>query len=84
MVLALDAVRRGRVVYFGAVAGLALVLYARMADGFFVGGLTIGPISVAVATILTVTGLLIAALTVLSDLLFEVVDDPREEAGSSV
>ena len=73
LVLALDAARRGRRLYWAAVAGMALVLYARMADGF-----------IGITTILTVMGLLLAGLTVVADLLFEVVEDTETEADPSL
>jgi hypothetical protein len=84
LVLALEAARRGRVVYWGAVGGLALVLYGRMSDGFLAGAVTLGPLHLTPSSLLTVVGLVIAALTVLVDLMFEIVDEPQEAAGPSV
>ncbi|MFN2465060.1 MAG: hypothetical protein ABR598_02205 [Candidatus Dormibacteria bacterium] len=84
LVLALDAARRGRPLYWGAVAGLALVLYGRMTEGMLSGTFAIGPLNLSTASLLTLTGLVIAALTVVLDLMFEMVDEPREEAEPSV
>jgi uncharacterized membrane protein len=84
LVLAVEAARAGRVIYWGAVAGLALVLYARMADGYLAGAVTLGPLHLTPSSLLTVVGLVIAALTVLGDLMFEIVDEPQEAAGPSV
>ena len=71
LVLAIDAVRRGRQVYTGAVLGLAMVLYGRMADGF---------ISNTAQRLVIVAGLLLAGLTVAADVLFEVVQEPGPES----
>ena len=67
LALAIDAVRRGRRVYAGAVLGLAMVLYGRMADGF---------ISNTAQRLVIVAGLVLAGLTVGADMLFEVVQEP--------
>ena len=75
LALAIDAVRGGRRVYAGAVLGLAMVLYGRMADGF---------ISNRAEVVVVVAGLVLTGLTVAGDLLFEVTQGPREEAGPSV
>jgi hypothetical protein len=75
LVLAIDAVRRGRRLYLAAVLGLAVVLYARMADGF---------ISSTTEVVLVILGLVAAGLTVVADMLFEVVEDPGPEPGPSV
>jgi hypothetical protein len=62
LVLAVDAVRRGRRVYLGAVAGMVLTLYARTADGFIDAGLD---------GTLRATGLVFAAAVLAFDLVFE-------------
>lgn len=67
LVLAIDAVRRGRRIYAGAIVGLALVLYGRMADGF---------INNTAQRLVIVAGLVLAGLTVGADMLFEVVQEP--------
>ncbi|GAC1335950.1 MAG: hypothetical protein NVSMB17_19380 [Candidatus Dormibacteria bacterium] len=66
LVLALAAVQAGRRLYWVAVAALVVLLYARVADGFIPDGARLA---------LTVVGLLVAAATVVGDLLFEVVPD---------
>ena len=75
LALAIDAVRGGRRVYAGAVLGLAMVLYGRMADGF---------ISTTAAVVVVVAGLVLTGLTVAADLLFEVTPGPGEAPGPSV
>jgi len=75
LVLAVAAAIGGRRVYVVAVVGLAVLLYARVADGFIANNLRVG---------LTVVGLLVAGLTVLADLLFEVVPEGGMEAGPPV
>ena len=75
LVLAIEAVRGGRRLYAGAVLGLAMVLYARVADGFITN-------TVEVAVI--VAGLVLTGLTVVADPLFEVVEEPGEETPPSV
>ena len=71
LALAVDAVRRGRRLYVAAVLGLALVLYGRMADGF---------ISNTTEVVVIVVGLVLAGITVVADLLFEVVQEGAEAA----
>ena len=75
LVLAIEAVRRGRRIYVGAVVGVVMVLYGRMADGF---------IGNTPAVVLVVAGLVLAGLTVVADLLFEVVPEDGAEVGPSV
>ena len=75
LVLAIAATRNGRRIYAGAVLGMAVVLYARMADGF---------IDPTAAVVLVVAGLVLTGLTVVADLLFEVVDEPGEGPPPSV
>jgi len=75
LVLAIGAVRSGRRLYWIALVALAVLLYARVADGFI-------PDRARLA--LTVAGLLVAAATVVGDLLFEVVPDGRSEVGPPV
>jgi hypothetical protein len=70
LALAIDAVRRGRRMYAGAVLGLAMLLYGRMADGF---------ISSTAQRLVVVAGLVLAGLTVGADMLFEVVQEPGHE-----
>jgi hypothetical protein len=70
LALAIDAVRRGRRMYAGAVLGLAMLLYGRMADGF---------ISSTAQRLVVVGGLVLAGLTVGADMLFEVVQEPGHE-----
>jgi hypothetical protein len=70
LILAVDAVRRGRRLYILAVVGLAMVFYGRMAHGIISSGLDLA---------VTAAGLVLAGLTVLADILFEVVEEP--EAG---
>ena len=71
LVVAIAATRGGRRLYLVAVVGLATLLYARVADGFIANNLRLG---------LTIVGLLVAGLTVLADLLFEVVPEGGLEA----
>ena len=71
LALAVDAVRRGRSMYAAAALGMALVLYGRMADGF---------ISNTAEVIMIVAGLVLAGVTVVADLLFEVVQEGAEAA----
>jgi len=75
MVLAMAAVRSGRRLYWIAIASLAALLYARVADGFIADGARLA---------LIVGGLLVAAATVVGDLLFEVVPDGGSEVGPPV
>ena len=75
LALAVGAVRGGRRIYAGAVLGLAMVLYARMADGF---------ITTTTEVVVVVAGLVLTGLTVVADLLFEVVEEPGEETPPSV
>lgn len=79
LALAVDAVRRGRRLYAAAVLGMTLVLYGRMADGF---------ISNTAEVVVIVAGLALAGVTVVADLLFEVVpeaaEEPVEEPGPPV
>jgi hypothetical protein len=67
LVLAVDAVRRGRRVYGGAVAGLALALYARAANGF---------IEPSLDTLFRAVGLVFAAAVLAFDLVFESAEGP--------
>jgi hypothetical protein len=66
-VLAFDAARRGRRVYLGAVAGLALALYARTAEGF---------IDPSLDSLLRGVGLVFAAAVLAFDLVFEAAEGP--------
>jgi hypothetical protein len=84
LLLAFAAARRGRRLYWVAFAGLALVLYSRMVSGLLPGDLAILSLRVTTTAFLAVLGLAVAALTVLVDLLFEVVDEPREAPNPSV
>jgi uncharacterized membrane protein len=84
LVLSVEVARRGRVIYWGAVVGMVLVLYGRMADGILVAAVTIGSVRISVAALLAVTGLVLAALTVLADLMFEIVDEPGGAPNPSV
>jgi hypothetical protein len=67
LVLAVDAVRRGHRVYLGAVAGLAVTLYARMAEGF---------IDPSVDSLLRSVGLVFAAAVLAFDVVFEAAEGP--------
>jgi len=67
LVLAVDAVRRGRRVYLGAVGGLSLTLYARMAEGF---------IDPSLDGLLRGAGLVFAAAVLAFDLVFEAAEGP--------
>ena len=60
--LAVAAVRSGRRIYAGAVAGLSLTIYARMAEGFIDPNLD---------TLLKAVGLVFAAAVLAFDLVFE-------------
>ncbi|MGI8609997.1 MAG: hypothetical protein ACR2MY_12360 [Candidatus Dormibacteria bacterium] len=71
LALAIDSFRRGRWIYVGAMFGMGLVLYGRMADGF---------ITSSAEVVVIVVGLVLAGLTVVADLLFEVV--PEAEGGT--
>ena len=71
LVMAFAAVRGGRRIYLVAAVGLAALLYARMADGFIPNNLRLG---------LAAGGLVVAGVTVLADLLFEVVPEAELEA----
>jgi hypothetical protein len=84
LVLAVDAARRGRPVYWAAVVGMGLVLYARMASGFLVGEMSLTSLRITPPAFLTIVGLAIAALTVLFDLLFETVTESEEAPKPSV
>jgi hypothetical protein len=84
LVLALHAVRRGRALYWVAAVGMALVLYGRVAAGFLVGDLSLLSLRITATAFLTLIGLAVAALTVLADLLFEVVEDPEQRPRPSV
>lgn len=75
LVMALAAVGAGRRMYLAAVAGLGLLLYARIADGFIPDSVRLG---------LTVAGLVVAGLTVVADILFEVVPEGEPEPGPPV
>jgi hypothetical protein len=59
---AIETLRRGRRMYLLVVAGLATVLYGRMAFGF---------IDASVDTLVTASGLVLAAVVVAFDLVFE-------------
>jgi hypothetical protein len=80
LVLAFEAARRARPIYWAAVAGSALVLYARMAQGILPGALGLGPLNLSASALLTLAGLTLAVLVVLADLLFEVVPEAEAEA----
>jgi hypothetical protein len=67
LVLAVDAVRRGRRLYAIASVGLSVTIYARLAEGF---------IDPAVDTLLKAAGLVLAALVLAFDLVFEPVEAP--------
>lgn len=84
LVLAFDAARRGRRLYWVACGGLALVLYSRMASGLLPGSMAIASLQVTTTASLALLGLAVAALTVLVDLLFEVVEEPEEGPTPSV
>jgi hypothetical protein len=68
LVLALDAVRRGRRLYIAAAVGLGLALLGRMSEGFT------DPTAVS---LMKIGGLLLAGLTLALDLFFE--ETPMEE-----
>ena len=84
LVAAFDAARRARPIYWAAFAGLAVVLYARVSDGILPGSLQLGGATLTATGLLTVAGLVLAGLTVLADLLFEVVPEGEPEAGPPV
>jgi uncharacterized membrane protein len=84
VVLAFDAVRHGRTLYWGAVAGLVVVLYGRVTEGLLLGAVSIGPFNLTTAALLTLVGLVMAGLTVVLDLMFEIAEEPREETKPSV
>ena len=67
LVLAVDAARRSRRVYVGAVAGLALVLYARTAEGF---------IEPSLDSLFKGVGFVFAAAVLAFDLVFEAAEGP--------
>ena len=67
LVLAVDAVRRGRRLYAIASVGLSVTIYARLAEGF---------IDPAADTLLKAAGLVLAALVLAFDLVFEPVEVP--------
>jgi hypothetical protein len=84
LLLAFNAARQGRRLYWGVFAGLALVLYSRMAGGLLTGDMAILSLRFTTTAFLAVVGLMMAALTVLVDLLFEVADEPGEAPKPSV
>lgn len=84
LILAVDAGRRGRSLYWVAALGILLVLYGRMAAGFLVGEISLLSLRITPTAFLTIIGLAVAALTVVADLLFEVVEDPEERPKASV
>jgi hypothetical protein len=67
LVLAVDAVRGGRRIFAIASVGLSVTIYARLAEGF---------IDPAVDTLLKAAGLVLAALVLAFDLVFEPVEVP--------
>jgi hypothetical protein len=67
LLLAVDAVRSGRRIYAIASVGLSVTIYARMAEGF---------IDPAADTLLKAAGLVVAALVLAFDLVFEPVEVP--------
>ena len=69
IVLAADAVRRGRRLYIPAVLGLGVALLGRMASGAMLA---------SVNTILQVGGLTVALAVLIIDLLFEEVEVSQE------
>ncbi|MFN2462844.1 MAG: hypothetical protein ABR573_02945 [Candidatus Dormibacteria bacterium] len=71
LVLAVQAVRSGRRLYAVAIAGMALLIYARVADGF---------IPDTTRLVMSAVGLVVAGLTVAADVLFEVAPQDGSKA----